>query len=60
MSKKFEKIKKRLNDYWGFRLLDKGEYFKTKYCVQVNLYWNNPRWIGYTSLKEIERIYFKN
>jgi len=57
--RKFEKLKKELKDYWGFILYDKGEYFKTRYCVRVNLYYNCPRWIGYTSLKEIEKIYFK-
>ncbi len=57
MKREFKKIEKRLKEYWGFQIFDKGTYFKTRYCVVNDL--RGTRYIGYRSLKEIEKIYLR-
>jgi hypothetical protein len=59
MNRKFEIVEKRLREYWGFKLLNKGTYFKTRYCVIKNL-GGEQKWIGYRFLREIEKIYLKD
>jgi len=57
---KFEEIQKRVMDYWGFKMYNKGKYFKTRYCVVNDLRFRDTKWIGYRTLKQIEKIYLSD
>jgi len=59
-SKKFLELQKKLKNYWGFPLYDKGEMYKSGYCVMNTLQTKNTEWIYHRTLKEIEEVYFKN
>ena len=55
---KFERIKKEIEEYWGFELLDKGTYFKSGYCVINTI--RRTSWIYYRTLKIVEECYLSD